>query len=218
MAARPPLLAPALAFAVLTVTGIVLNRSVPRPADPAATVLAYYRDHATTVRLSATMVFAASIALAVWVATGYGRLRELDITGPAPAVALVGGVVSSSSLGLCGLVGWVASRSGTLDSAPVARTLADLSFMTGGPGHVVPFALLVAGFAVPILLSRLVSPAVGWTGLVLAGVGVISTLTLLVPGLAYALPVARFGGLIWLIVVSTVLPPPTTEARLRSRG
>jgi hypothetical protein len=201
----PPLLAPALAFAVLTVTAILINHAVPHPGSGAATVLAYHRDHATALRIGGLLQFAAAIPLAIWAGTVSQRLRLLGVNAPGPTLGLAGGLLAAAFLGLSGLLAWAGS--GAVDGdAALARTLADLTFATGGPGHVVPLALLVAGVAVPVLLVRLVWAPLAWTGLVIAAVGMISTLTLAWLSLAVTLPVARFGAIAWILAISVVLP------------
>jgi hypothetical protein len=45
-----------------------------------------------------------------------------------------------------------------------------------------------------------------WTGLALAVVGVVSTLTLLSISFGFLLPVVRFGGTLWLVVAAFLLP------------
>ena len=80
------------------------------------------------------------------------------------------------------------------------------SFGAGAAGFVVPFALLVAGVAVPSLLLGLTPRWLAWSGLVIAAVGMLSTLTLLSAALDPALPVTRFGGLLWMLAVSVLLP------------
>ncbi|OLT36979.1 hypothetical protein BJF79_06290 [Actinomadura sp. CNU-125] len=112
---------------------------------------------------------------------GSGRRRRSG-----PAIALAGGVMSAVAMALCGVLGWAASRSGSPQSPVLARTLADLMFATGGPAHVVAFGLLLAGVAVLALLLRLVPAGLAWSGI--------------------GLPIARFGGLIWLIAASVLLP------------
>ncbi|WP_328954868.1 DUF4386 domain-containing protein [Kitasatospora purpeofusca] len=202
----PPLLLPAVAFAALMVVSIVLARQTPLPTDSAADTLAYYKDHATAAKVSGTLQFAASLPLAVWAAIVYQRLRRLGVTAPGPGIALVSGVLASASMALCGLTVWAASRSGDLGDASLARSLADLTFASGGPGHVVPFAVMLAGVAVPMLLLGFGPKGFAWAGLVLAGIGVLGTLALLNTSLGFFLPIARFGGLIWLIAASVILP------------
>src|SRR6266540_3343897 len=116
----PPLLVPALAFAVLAGGAVLVNHAVPTPTAAGSTVLAYYRNHTTAVQIGGLLQFAAAIPLAIWAATIYQRMRTLGINAPGPVMGLAGGVLAAAFLGLSGLLEWVASRS------------------TGGPGHVVP--------------------------------------------------------------------------------
>jgi hypothetical protein len=67
-------------------------------------------------------------------------------------------------------------------------------------------ALLIAGVAVPALILRLTPKPLAWAGLVIAAAGMLSTLTLLTSALDATLPIGRFGGLIWIIAVSVLLP------------
>lgn len=210
----PPLWIPALAFAALMIVSVVLARQMPQPTASAAEALAYYRDHETAARVAGVLQFGAAFPLAVWSAVVYTRLRLLGVTAPGPAIALAGGVVSAVAMALCGVLGWAASRSGSLQSPALARTLADLVFATGGPAHVVAFGLLLAGVAVPALLVRLVPAVFAWSGIALAAVAVLGTLALLDTSLGIVLPIARFGGLIWLVAASVMLP---REHRRRNR-
>ena len=199
----PPLIIPGAAFTILTIAGIAFAADVPRPDAPSNEVLAYARDHASTLRLSGFLALGAAVPLAIWSAAAYRRLRALGITAPGSAIALAGGVIASGFAALSGLIGWAAAR--TTDSAPLAATLRDLTFVTGGPGFVAFFGLLLAGVSVPMLLLRMSRP-VAIAGLILALVAELSTLTLLTLDAAIALPIARFGGIAWLIAVSLLLP------------
>jgi hypothetical protein len=208
----PPLIIPGLAFTLLTIAGIAVAAGVPRPDASDADVLAYIGEHASTMRLSAFLTLGASVPLAIWSAAAYRRLRALGITAPGSAIALVGGVLASGLAALSGLVSW--ATAGVSDSAPLAAALRDLTFATGGPGFVVFLGLLFAGVSVPMLLLRIAQP-LAIAGLVLAVVAELSTLTLLTLNAAPTLPIARFGGLIWLIAVSLLLPvnrPRTVDA------
>jgi hypothetical protein len=71
---------------------------------------------------------------------------------------------------------------------------------------VVTLGLLIAGIAVPSLIVGLLPRPVAWTGLVIAGLAELTTLVLIWPELSPLLPVARFTGLIWLIVAGALLP------------
>ena len=102
----PPLLGPALAFAALTVVGLVLGAAGPRPTTSATDVAAYLAGNQLTATVLAWAVFAASIPLAVFSAVAYRRLRMLGVTAPGPALGLAGGGLASAALALSGRVGW----------------------------------------------------------------------------------------------------------------
>jgi hypothetical protein len=199
----PPLIAPALAFAGLTIAGIILAASAPRPDASPADILAYTTGHYGQLRWAAFLSLGAAVPLAIWSAAIYRRLRALGVTAPGSAIALGGGLLASTFAAVTGLIGWAGAR--TTD-AGVAAALRDLSFASGGPGFVAFFGLLLAGVSVPMVVIGIARP-VGIAGLALAVVAELSTLVLLTMSLAVTLPIARFGGILWLIAVSLLLPP-----------
>ncbi|MFC9246755.1 DUF4386 domain-containing protein [Streptomyces sp. NPDC057136] len=199
---RTPLLAAVLTFAVLTVSYVVVNRSTPHPDASGAEVLRHARTHASTVELGAFLLFASAVPLALAAAVLHRRLRALGSAGPGAAITLVGGAVAASALTGSAMFAWSGGRLPENAGSALARTLADLSFLSGGPLYAVMFALLVAGVSLAGLLPR----ALTGIGLALAAVGMVSTLTLLSDGFGYLLPVVRFGGLIWLVFAAALLP------------
>lgn len=203
----PPLLIPGIAFAVLTIASAVLGASGPRPTSTPFDTAAYDLTHHTILIVLGTIVFGTSIPLATWTAVAYRRLRHLGVTAPGATIALAGGLLAAASLAVSGLVTWTAAESAspTVDGG-LARALTDLAFASGGAGFVVPLGLLLAGVAIPGLMMGLLPRAVGWAGLVVAGLAEIATLSLLVPALDPLLPIGRFGGLIWLLLASVLLP------------
>ena len=202
----PPLLAPVLAMTVLTVGYVILNRATPRPDASGAEVLRYAAAHGTAISSGALLLFASAVPLAIASAVLYRRLRALGITAPGSAITLVGGVLASGALILSALFSWAGGRLPEAADPALARALADLSFLSGGPGYVVTFALLIAGVSVTGLLGRLVPRPLAWAGLVLAALGMLSTFTLVASGAGFLLPVVRFGGLVWLVWAAAVLP------------
>ncbi|MEU7022569.1 DUF4386 domain-containing protein [Streptomyces sp. NPDC046203] len=202
----PPLLAPVLAFCALTVAYVVVNRATPHPDASGADVLRYAAEHGTAIKLGAFLLFSSAVPLALCAAVLYRRLRALGITAPGSAITLVGGVLASAALTMSALFTWTGGRLPADAPAPLARALADLSFLSGGPGYAVTYALLAAGVSVTGLLAGLLPKAASWAGLVIAAAGMLSSLTLLADGFAYLLPVVRFGGALWLLCVAALLP------------
>ena len=200
----PPLIAVGLAYGVLTLTGVILSIRTPQPSAGAAAVLAYDRSHQTLMQVAGFFQFAAAAPLAIWTATTYRRLRSLGVTAPGAVIGLSGGLLAAASLALSGLISW--TRAVVPPEPALARALADLSFATGAAGFVVPLGLLLAGVGVPALILRLVPRPLAWAGLAVAAFSVLSTFTLLTSGFDFTLPIGRFGGVIWVVVMSVMLP------------
>ncbi|MEV6931532.1 DUF4386 domain-containing protein [Dactylosporangium sp. NPDC051485] len=208
----PPLGILAAIFTGLFLAGLILStvladgKPYPSPFGATPDILAYFRDHRLAVQIGGALQFGAAIPLAIYAATVSARLHQLGIRAPGATIALVGGVLSSGFLALSGLLAWTLSRQEVLGEPALVHGLQYLNFAAGGPGHVVPLGLLIAGVAVPGLLARLLPAWLAWTGLAIAAVAEVATLTLLVDNAAYLLPIARFTGLAWLIIVGFRLP------------
>jgi hypothetical protein len=175
-------------------------------------VLAYYREHGHGAQLLGFFQFGASVPLAIYAAAASARLRRLGMDVPGASIGLAGGVLASAALSGSGLLQWAAARVAPLGDSALVSALRDLSFAAGGVGHVAPLGLLLAGIAVPSLFGKLLPRWLAWSGVALAVVAELSWLSLLAPAATLALPVARFGGLAWLIAAGALLP------RSRPRG
>jgi hypothetical protein len=184
----------------------------PNPLGPPQTVTDYYRDQAVSVQAGAIFLFAASVPLLIYAATVSARLRQLGITAPGATIALAGGVVASLTLSLSGLLGWVLSRPAVRTDGALVQAFSTLSFLVGGPGHVVPLGLLLAGVSVPALIVGLLPRPLAWAGLVIAVIAELSTLSMIFPMLAILLPIARFPALIWLVIAGALLPTQRKKA------
>ncbi|WP_232666189.1 DUF4386 domain-containing protein [Pseudonocardia sp. TRM90224] len=209
--AGPPLVVLAGVSTALLLAGLIISTTLagetfPSPYAAADLVESYFRNNSTAVAITGFFTFASGVPLAIYAATVSARLHNLGIRNPGATIALVGGIVASAFLCLSGLLGWVLSRPDVAGDAGVVHALQGLTFLTGGPGHVVLLGLLVAGIAVPGLLAGLLPRWVAVVGLVIAAVSELATLTLLVDGLMPLVPIGRFGGLLWLIAAAVLLP------------
>lgn len=202
----PPLLAPGIAVAGLTVVGLALGATGPRPTTPPAELMTYLQTSSTSATVLAAAVFGTSIPLSIWSAVAYRRLRQLGVTAPGTAIGFGGGLLASAMLALSGLVSWTVATSADVATPETLRVLTTLSFAAGGPGFVGGFALLVAGVAVPSLILGLLPRALAWVGLIVAALGMLSVFSLLTPALYVLVPVGRFAGLLWLLATSALLP------------
>jgi hypothetical protein len=191
-----------MVMAAFTAASTALGATAARYTD--ANLLTWTTSHHVQQLLLGLFVFSTAVPVLIWSATVYRRLHRLGVTAPGTAIAFGGGLLAAASLAVSGLLTWTTTQS--TGSADVVRALSTLGFAAGGPGFVVPFAMLIAGVAVPGLLLGLLPKALTWTGLVIAGLGALATFALLTPALDVLLPIGRFGGLLWLIAVSVTLP------------
>src|SRR5215208_1102838 len=186
--------------------GVALAGVMPLPYGSATAIQDYVVGHHAAAQAIGVATFASSIPLGIYAATASARLRQLGITAPGATIALAGGLLASAGLGLSSLTAWTLSRPEVTSDVALVRALYYLTYLTGGPWHVVTLGLLIAGIAVPGLIAGLLPRPVAWMGLAIAGLAELTTLVLIWPGLSPLLPVARFTGLIWLIVAGALLP------------
>lgn len=209
-----PVAAVSLALVLIGLgVGIALGGVMPTPYSAGAEVLRYVHDHHAAVQAGAVGTFAASVPLAIYAAAASTRLRQLGVTAPGATIALAGGILASGALALAGLICWTMSRPEVVVDGGLIRALYYLVFLTGGVGHIVALGLLLAGIAVPSLVLGLLPRTLAWTGLAVAVLAEVATLVLIWPEAAVILPVARFTGLIWLIVAGALLPKRRAELR-----
>jgi len=157
-------------------------------------------------RVLAFFQFGAAVPLGILTATLYARQVRFGIRVPGPVISLVGGIVAATSLLLAAFVTFVESRPEVTGDAALTHALAFLAFVAGGPGYAVGIGLLVAGVAVPALILRLVPRPLAALGLLIALLSELSWFGLLAEPMQYLVPVARFGGGLWLIAVGFMLP------------
>ncbi len=197
---------------VLTIASVVVpplfaaGAYFPSPSGSAGAVDGYLTGHRNAVTATGFLVFAASVPLGIYAATSYARLLKLGVRVPGPGIAYFGGIAASVLLAISGLVTWAIGQPVAGQSPALLHTLDYVIYAIGGVGFVGGLGLLIAGIAVPALVLRLTPRWLAWVGLVVAGLSELSFLALVVPELTFLLPVGRFLGLAWLLVVGFLLP------------
>lgn len=182
--------------------GIAIGGIMPLPYGSIVAVQHYVRTQSLALHIVAVAVFGSSVLLALYTASVSSRLRWLGVSGAGPVIALVGGTLASGGLALTGLLGWVMSRPEIAGDTSLVRALYLLTFLIGGPGHVVALGILIAGVAVGGLLPR----ATARVGIAIATLCEVTMLVLAWTALGPALPVARVAALAWLFVAAVRLP------------
>jgi len=191
---------------LVPVTLLVGNTHFPSPLQPTDEIVAYFRDHSTKVRICAFFQFASAIPLGIYVATMTSRLRFLRIKVAGVDIALFGGLAASFLTLISALAQWTLARPEVTTDAALTQALYFLIFATGGPGYSVPLGLLIAGISIPALLFRLLPKWLCVFGMVLAVLGELSSLSLVIPGALFLIPLTRFPGFVWLIAAGFKLP------------
>jgi hypothetical protein len=207
----------ALFLASLVATAVLTRgEHFPSPFGPAASALDFFSRHSRAVRWSAFLQFGSAVPLGIFTATVASRLHFLGVRAAGVSIASFGGVAASVFLALSALAQWVLSWPDVLESQATVRALHLVAFSAGGPGHVVPLGLLIAGVSVTAGVFRLLPRWMMVSGLVLAALAELSTLSLVLPTAAYLLPLARFPALAWLIAAGALLPRARRGAQVHS--
>ncbi|MVU75956.1 DUF4386 domain-containing protein [Nocardia sp. ET3-3] len=194
----PAVLAPVIAFAALTIAYVATSARTPHPDASGAEVLAYTTSHVGLIDAGALLMLLAAAPLAI-----AGGLIQRIMRGP--TIVTIGAALAAGGLTLSALFDWTGARLTDSAGPALARTVADLGYMSGGPAFAAGFGLLALGIALPALLERNLPTWLIWSGLAIAAVAALSTLALVISGFGFLLPVVRFGGLLWLVAVAVVL-------------
>jgi len=192
-------------FVVLWLAGSVVQGAsgagFPRPTDDTATVAGYLRDGASHMEASAGLQVLAAMALLWFTAVVAGLLRRSGRPGPAPELALGGGITAAVTLIVSAGVSIVYASTDLVADDTMAQLSYQLTFWLGGPLHVGGLGLLIVAAAVGLGLPKWLSVA----GLVIGALGLVASLTPIVYQLVMFTPIGRFTGFIWLIVVGVML-------------
>ncbi|GAB2544921.1 DUF4386 domain-containing protein [Nocardia heshunensis] len=191
-------LAPAAAFAALTIAYVAANARTPHPDASGVDVLAYTTAHTGLIHVGALLLMLSAAPLVIVTGIIQNVLRG-------PSILTIGGALAAGGLTFSAVFGWAGSRLNGSAAPDLARTLADLGYLSGGPAFAGGFGLLAIGIAIPALLERKLPGWLIWCGLGIAVVAALSTLALVAAPFGFLLPVVRFGGLLWLVAVAVIL-------------
>jgi hypothetical protein len=208
----------AILFAFLFITGLSFVVSLsgstpyfPGPWESADTIATYFRNQPHDVLMCAFFQFLSAIPLGILTATVFSRLQFFGLKAAGPYIALLGGLMTVFNLALSALLLWVMAYPGIAQEGPVIHSLYYVAFAFGGVGYSVPLGLLIAGLSVSGGLMKLLPRWMVWFGLLLALFGEASCLSLVFPKLVFLIPLTRFPGFIWLILMGFMLPKVKTD-------
>lgn len=212
-ALKVPAITTVVLFLLSLVVGLIAGSLYASPFADAGEIQRYFADNPTVIRFVALLQFGSAIALAVFTAGIWAKLRQLTptLTGPV-AVAAVGGIIASTFLALNTMVQWTLTHSVVTDQLAIVQALNFLFFGLGGPAHVVALGLLVAGVSIAGRRLNVLPRWLGIAGWVIAALAGLSILTVLTQAGTSFIPAGRFLTLIWIVVVAFVLPRSSSRA------
>jgi hypothetical protein len=178
----------------------------PGPWESAEVIVSYFRGHSPDVLKCAFFQFGAAIPLAIFAASIASRLKFLGIRAAGADIAFAGGILTSLTLAISALILWVTAYPGIAEDAGVVRALYYLVYAIGGVGYSVPLGLLIAGITVTSYFAKLLPQWLLIGGILLAIAGELSWLSLILPKALFLIPLTRFPGFVWLILVGFKLP------------
>jgi len=210
--AGPPLLPLALVYTLLFAANLISAALLRRGTafvtpfgDPEA-ARAFFAGNPLAVKVSAFFFFGSAVPLGIYTATVVSRLRFLGVRAAGTNIALFGGFAASGAIAISALCTWVLSVPEVSASMVVTRALFFLTFLFGGAGFAVAFGLLAAGVSVTSHFARLLPRWLVVLGMIVAVAGEIASLSLVAYPANLAIPVTRFLGFAWLILVGARLP------------
>jgi len=220
--AGPPLLPLAIVHVLLFVANIasaVLLRHGPpfvTPFGDAEAARAFFAASPLAVKTSAFFFFGSAVPLAIYTATAVSRLGYLGVRAAGTNIALFGGFAASGAIAVSGLCTWVLSVPEVSALLVATRVLYFMSFLFGGAGFAVAFGLLAAGVSVTSHFAGLLPRWWVVLGMIVAVAGELSCLSLIAYPANLAIPLTRFAGFAWLILVGGRLPKTLRQTEAAS--
>jgi hypothetical protein len=201
-----------LGFVVAAGSGIVFSMILPpepypspfgAPLGPQTDVARFFIEARPQVELMSFMYTIAAIFLICFVADVASRVSD-GVAGGG-SLALAGGVLAAGFWLLTAMLLWVLARPWTPEQPNLLRALHDLTYLLGGPAHVMTLALFAAAGAVGLSRGDGAVEALRWAGLAGAAVSLVSVVALLFEPATLLLPIGRGLVLVWIAGVSVWL-------------
>lgn len=200
-------------FAAGLVSAAVLRHgaSYVTPFAPAEQQRLFFAQSPPAVQVSSFFLFGSAVPFGIFVVTAVSRLRFLGVRAVGTEITLLGGFASTIALFESGIAGWILSVPEVLASAQLVKAISFLSFLSGGALYAVGFGLLAAGLSVTSYFMRLLPRWLVALGMLVAVAGELSSLSLIAYPANFFIPVTRFVGFVWMILVAVALTGKRTE-------
>jgi hypothetical protein len=172
------------------------------PFAAAETVRAFFAQNSSATRIGSFFLFGSAVPFGLFAVTTVSRLRFLKVRAAGVNIAFFGGLTATFALILSGLSGWMVSLPDIAASAPLAKAVYFVSFLSGGVAYAVGFGLLAAGVSVTSYFTRLLPRWLVVLGMIVAVAGEFSSLSLITYPANFLIPITRYLGFIWMLLIA----------------
>ena len=167
-------------------------------------VRAFFAQNTSATRISSFFLFGSAVPFGLFALTTVSWLRFLKVRAAGVNIAFFGALTATFALILSGLSGW-RSLPDIAASAPLAKAVYFFSFLSGGVAYAVGFGLLAAGVSVTSYFTRLLPRWLVVLGMIVAVAGECSSLSLVAYPANFLIPITRYLGFIWMLLVAVKL-------------
>jgi len=203
-----------LLFAANLAVAAVLRHGAPyvNPFAPAEAVRGFFLQNPSATHIGSFFLFGSAVPFGLFVVTTVSWLRFLKVRAAGVNITLFGGLTATFALMLSGLSGWIVSLPDTAGSAPLAKAIYFFSFLSGGVAYAVGFGLLAAGVSVTTYFTRHLPRWLVAVGMIVALTGEFASLSLITFPANFLIPITRYLGFIWMLLVAVKLTRNWTPA------
>lgn len=217
-----------LGFVVAAGSGILFSTLLPpepypspfgAPLGPQTDVARFFiESHTQVVLMSFTysiaaiflVCFVACIASLVW---RHGR--DADAWA---FLSLGGGLLAAGFWLLAAMLLWVLARPWTPEQPSLVRAMHDLTYLVGGPAHMVMLGLFVGAGTAGLRGEQGIPGPLRWVGVVGAALSLLTVLALVADPASLLLPVGRALAMLWIAGVAIWLAFSTDRSQARAGG
>jgi len=196
-----------LLFVANLAVAAALRHGAPyvNPFAPAETVRAFFIQNPSATRIGSFFLFGSAVPFGLFAVTTVSWLRFLKVRAAGVNITFFGGLTATFALILSGLSGWIVSLPDIAASAPLVKAIYFSSFLTGGVAYAVGFGLLAAGLSVTSYFTHHLPRWLVTLGMIVAVAGEFSSLSLIAYPANFLIPITRYVGFIWMLLVAVHL-------------
>jgi hypothetical protein len=178
----------------------------PGPWESADVIAAFFQARPSSVIICAFFHFGSAVSLGIFTASAVSQLRFLGVRAAGVSIAFFGGIMTAANITASAFMLWAMAHPGIANNTSLINALYFMQYAFGGPGFSVFLGLLIAGISIPSGLMKLLPRWLVIFGIVLAVMGELSWFNIITPKALFLIPLTRFPGFVWLIIVGFKLP------------